>query len=98
MAQAISMVVEGVFEEFPTLKFAMIEGGLMGFEVWHPFHSAYDVARYLKLCTDRGLLTSSGSDTHAPNLPPRRLTGWPSRYSRELLDRCGVHVEDYSSF
>ena len=77
---------------------AMIEAGLMGFEVWHPFHSAYDVARYLKLCTDRGLLTSSGSDTHSPSQPPRRLTAWPSRYSRELLDLCGVHVEDYSSF
>jgi 3',5'-nucleoside bisphosphate phosphatase len=69
---------------------AMLEAGLMGFEVWHPYHSAYDVAWYLKLCQDRGLLTSSGSDTHAPNQQPRRLTAWPNRYSRALLERCGI--------
>ena len=68
----------------------MLEAGLMGFEVWHPYHSAYDVAWYLKLCQDRGLLTSSGSDTHAPNQQPRKLTGWPNRYSRALLERCGI--------
>lgn len=72
---------------------AMIEAGLMGFEVWHPYHSAYDVAWYLKLCTDRGLLTSAGSDTHAPSDQRRKLTRWPVRYSRELLERCGVLVE-----
>jgi predicted metal-dependent phosphoesterase TrpH len=72
---------------------AMIEGGLMGFEVWHPYHSAYDVACYLKLCTERGLLTSSGSDTHAPNDQRRRLTQWPVRYSQRLLEACGVRVE-----
>ena len=27
MAQAVSLLVEGVFEEFPTLKFALVEGG-----------------------------------------------------------------------
>jgi len=77
---------------------AMIGAGLMGFEVWHPYHSAYDVAKYLKLCTDRGLLTSSGSDTHSPSDPRRKLTAWPVRYSKELLERCGVHVAEYSSF
>jgi predicted metal-dependent phosphoesterase TrpH len=71
---------------------AMIEAGLMGFEVWHPYHSAYDVACYLKLCTDRGLLTSCGSDTHSPNDPRRKLTKWPVRYAQALLERCGVHV------
>jgi predicted metal-dependent phosphoesterase TrpH len=72
---------------------AMIEAGLMGFEVWHPYHSAYDVACYLKLCTDRGLLTSCGSDTHSPNDPRRKLTNWPVRYAQALLERCGVSVE-----
>jgi predicted metal-dependent phosphoesterase TrpH len=73
---------------------AMIEAGLMGFEVWHPYHSSYDVAYYLKLCTDRELLTSSGSDTHAPNDQRRKLTRWPVRYSRALLERCGILVTD----
>jgi predicted metal-dependent phosphoesterase TrpH len=75
---------------------AMIDAGLMGFEVWHPYHTAYDVAWYLKLCTDRGLLTSSGSDTHAPNDPRRRLTRWPVTYSQRLLELCGVSVVDTS--
>lgn len=73
---------------------AMIEAGLMGFEVWHPYHSAHDVAWYLQLCEDRGLLTSSGSDTHAPNDQRRKLTKWPVRYSRQLLQACGVWVVD----
>jgi predicted TIM-barrel fold metal-dependent hydrolase len=33
MAQSISLIVEGVFEEFPTLKFALVEGGLG----WAPY-------------------------------------------------------------
>src|SRR5262249_41625324 len=73
--------------------YAMIEAGLMGFEVWHPYHSSYDVAYYLKLCTDRGLLTSSGSDTHAPGDPRRKLTKWPVRYAADLLKRCGVEIQ-----
>jgi len=33
MAHCVSLVAEGVFEEFPTLKFAFIEGGV----VWAPY-------------------------------------------------------------
>jgi predicted TIM-barrel fold metal-dependent hydrolase len=33
MAQVISLIVEGVFEEFPTLRFALIEGGI----AWVPY-------------------------------------------------------------
>ena len=71
----------------------MLDAGLMGFEVWHPYHSSYDVAWYLKLCEDRGLLISTGSDTHAPNDPRRKLTKWPAAYSRALLERCGVRID-----
>lgn len=72
---------------------AMIAAGLMGFEVWHPFHSSYDVAFYLKLCADRDLLASAGSDTHSPLDPRRKLTPWPACYSQSLLEMCGVHVQ-----
>ncbi|MDQ6694910.1 MAG: PHP domain-containing protein [Chloroflexota bacterium] len=72
---------------------AMIEAGLMGFEVWHPYHSSYDSARYLKLCTERGLLTSAGSDTHSPNDQRRTLTPWPALFSEKLLAMCGVTIE-----
>lgn len=74
--------------------FAMIDAGLMGFEVWHPYHSSYDVAYYLKLCTDRNLLSSCGSDTHAPGDPRRKLTKWPVRYAARLLEMCGVTIND----
>jgi 3',5'-nucleoside bisphosphate phosphatase len=70
----------------------MIGAGLMGFEVWHPYHSSYDVAYYLKLSTDHDLLTSSGSDTHSPSDPRRKLTRWPVRYSQRLLERCGITI------
>ncbi len=73
--------------------YAMIEGGLMGFEVWHPYHSSYDVAYYLKICVDNDLLSSCGSDTHAPGDPRRKLTRWPIRYAAKLLERCGVSIE-----
>lgn len=71
----------------------MIAAGLMGFEVWHPYHSAYDVAYYLRLCEDEGLLMSAGSDTHAPNDQRRKLTRWPIRYSERLLSLCGITLE-----
>lgn len=71
---------------------AMIDAGLMGFEVWHPYHSSYDVAYYLKLCTDRNLLSSAGSDTHSPADQRRKLTRWPIRYSARLLEACGVTI------
>ncbi len=72
---------------------AMLEAGLMGFEVWHPYHSSYDVAYYLKLCQDRDLITTTGSDTHSPNDQRRKLTRWPARYSSRLLEACGVRLE-----
>jgi predicted metal-dependent phosphoesterase TrpH len=71
----------------------MIAAGLMGFEVWHPYHTAYDVAYYLKLCEDEGLLMTAGSDTHAPNDQRRKLTRWPIRYSERLLSLCGVTLD-----
>lgn len=72
---------------------AMIEAGLMGFEVWHPFHSSYDTAYYMKLCIDRKLFMSSGSDTHSPQDQRRRLTRWPAAHVSWLLAACGVSLE-----
>jgi 3',5'-nucleoside bisphosphate phosphatase len=71
---------------------AMIGAGLMGFEVWHPYHSSYDSAYYMKLCIQRNLLMSSGSDTHAPNDQRRRLTQWPAGNVQVLLQACGVYL------
>jgi predicted metal-dependent phosphoesterase TrpH len=71
----------------------MIEAGLSGFEVWHPYHSAYDAAFYLDLCERRGLLTSCGSDTHSPIDQRRKLTRWPARYAARLLEMCGISLQ-----
>lgn len=72
---------------------AMIEAGLMGFEVWHPFHSSYDTAYYMKLCQDYRLFMSSGSDTHSAQDQRRKLTRWPARHVSWLLAACGVSLE-----
>lgn len=69
---------------------AMLAAGLRGFEVWHPYHSSYDSAYYLKLCNDNNLLMSSGSDTHSPADSRRKLTQWPARHVSALLQACGV--------
>ncbi len=40
--------------------------GLDGVEVYHPKHGGETVARLLRLCGEKGLLVSGGSDFHSP--------------------------------
>lgn len=49
--------VERVFQE-------LLEAGLMGLEVYHPYHSFPQIKRLEKLCDEYGLLKTGGSDYH----------------------------------
>lgn len=42
----------------------LLELDFDGLEVYHPSHDSPTVARYLSLCTERGLLVTGGSDFH----------------------------------
>ena len=49
-----------------------IDRGLLGIEVFYPFHTPGDVARYQKICLDQDLIMTGGTDCHGPGLkyPP----------------------------
>jgi hypothetical protein len=46
--------------------------GLMGIEVFYPFHTPADVARYERICLEQDLVMTGGSDYHGPgyDYPP----------------------------
>lgn len=60
-----------------------------GFEVYYPDHSPEQTAMYLDYAQKHNLLTSSGSDSHAPDNPPIK---YRAELSRKLLERLGVVV------
>ncbi len=58
--------VSGLIQEIDRLAAL----GLDGVEVYHPKHGGETIARLLRLCRDRGLLVSGGSDFHSPGDGP----------------------------
>jgi predicted metal-dependent phosphoesterase TrpH len=60
-----------------------------GFEVYYPAHSPEQIALYRAYAEKHGLLTSAGSDSHAPDKPPIK---YPAASSRNLLERLGVQI------
>ena len=54
-------------------------------------HSDADTALYRRIANDRGLLISSGSDSHAPKMPVDPMP-WQAVWSRDLLNRLGIEV------
>ncbi len=49
-----------------TLK-TLVDAGLMGLEIQHPYHSASDRRQLEDWCEEYGLLMTGGSDYHGPN-------------------------------
>lgn len=60
-----------------------------GFEVYYPAHSPEQIAMYKGYAEKHNLLTSAGSDSHTPDMPPIQ---YPAHESRKLLERLGVHI------
>ncbi|MCC6313865.1 MAG: PHP domain-containing protein [Thermomicrobiales bacterium] len=65
---------------------------LDGLEAHYRSYTDEQTALYRRLAEERGLLISSGSDSHAPKQPvdPRP---WRAAWSRDLLARFGIGVE-----
>jgi 3',5'-nucleoside bisphosphate phosphatase len=61
---------------------------LDGLEVHYPTHSPEQTAAYQQLATRRGLVVSTGSDSHGPN--SRLPIHYQVRQCAELLARCGL--------
>jgi predicted metal-dependent phosphoesterase TrpH len=62
-----------------------------GLEAHYRSHSDKDTALYRRIANDRGLLISTGSDSHAPNVPVDPMP-WQAVWARDLLDRLGIEV------
>jgi hypothetical protein len=60
-----------------------------GFEVYYPAHSPEQTAIYEDYARQHNLLTSSGSDSHAPDKPPIK---YRAELSRPLLERLGITI------
>jgi predicted metal-dependent phosphoesterase TrpH len=65
-----------------------------GLEGHYRSHSDADTTRYRSLAEGRGLLISSGSDSHAPSVPvnPRP---YPARWVVPFLERLGFEAEPF---
>ncbi|VXD15510.1 conserved hypothetical protein [Planktothrix serta PCC 8927] len=50
--------------KFETVFKELLEAGLMGLEVYHPYHSSSQIQRLEKLCDEYGILKTGGSDYH----------------------------------
>lgn len=67
----------------------LIELGLDGIEVWHPYHSPEQTAQLLQLAEQHGLVTTGGSDFHgmyARTSRPLGSTSAPDEAIAQLLD------------
>ena len=62
-----------------------------GLEAHYRSHSDTDTALYRRIAHDRGLLVSTGSDSHAPNQPVDPLA-YRAGWANNLLARLGVTV------
>ncbi len=49
------------------------EHGLCGLEVWHPTHQPHQMAAFLRICEDFGLVATGGSDFHGTLTPDLTL-------------------------
>lgn len=50
-----------------TVLKSLVKAGLMGLEIYHPYHSPSDRRQLEEWCDEYGLLMTGGSDYHGPN-------------------------------
>lgn len=85
-ADAVGIMTEDDLERI------MAESPIDGLEAHYRSYTDSQTELYRRLATDRGMLMSTGSDSHAPGKPvdPRP---WRAAWCRDLLGRLGIAVE-----
>jgi predicted metal-dependent phosphoesterase TrpH len=82
---SVGLVTEADFDAF------LPEIPVDGLEAHYRSHTDADTALYRRIANERGLLISSGSDSHAPKMPVDPMP-WQAVWSRDLLNRLGIEV------
>lgn len=84
-ADAVGIVTEEDIDRI------VAETGMDGLEAHYRSYSDQQTGLYRRLATERGMLVSAGSDSHAPHRPvdPRP---WHAVWAKDLLGRMGVDV------
>jgi hypothetical protein len=70
---------------------AMVDRGMLGLEVYYPFHTSGDLARYRDLCQKYGLIMTGGTDYHGPGFkyPPLGTVTVPDETVARLQEIAG---------
>ena len=82
---SVGLVTEADFDTF------LPEIPVDGLEAHYRSHSDATTAMYRRIANERGLLISTGSDSHAPKMPVDPMP-WQAAWSRDLLGRLGIEV------
>lgn len=77
--------VDAAFQEY-------VDAGLDGFEVWDPHRENEWIFKMQRLCADKGLLMSAGSDWHGPEFTSETEFGMmmPADEATRLLTKLGA--------
>ncbi|MBD2327597.1 PHP domain-containing protein [Alkalinema sp. FACHB-956] len=70
----------------------LVAAGLMGLEVYHPYHSPYQVDKLEQLCEAFGLIKTGGSDYHGPK-PEAEKPAYAGSNTHGTLNSLQVPIE-----
>jgi predicted metal-dependent phosphoesterase TrpH len=64
----------------------LVDAGLQGLEVYSSYHDRELTEHFLRICTDRGLLVTAGSDFHGRKIKPRVALGVQIEKEQEIVE------------
>jgi predicted metal-dependent phosphoesterase TrpH len=64
----------------------LVDAGLEGLEVYSSYHDNEMIEKFLKICRDRGLLVTAGSDFHGKKIKPKVFMGVEIENEREIVE------------
>jgi len=73
----------------------LVDAGMAGLEVYSSYHSRELTEYFLRVCTDRGLLITAGSDFHGRKIKPKVALGVEIVEEQEIVERLFQAREEY---